>query len=94
MNQSKFIFAGVIIKENKRYTGICLELDVATEGETVEETKTNLLEAVTVYLETAIESNLPVLRPIPAEEDPVNVAPDNVVEKFPLKVDVKIHTYA
>ena len=59
-----FVFTGSVIKEIEVYSSLCIELDVASQGDTKEEAKQNLLEAVTLYLETAIESNLPLIRPV------------------------------
>ena len=35
------------------YVALCLELDVASQGPTVEEAKANLTEALSLFLETA-----------------------------------------
>lgn len=50
------------------FTGICLELNVASEGDTLEEAKANLTEAVELYLDHAVESGRfeqMVPRPVP-----------------------------
>ena len=62
---------GLIEKEGDRYTALCLELNVATFGDTVEEAEANLREAVELYLEDVREAGdeiefLP--RPAPQEE--------------------------
>ncbi len=62
MDNLKFVYIGIIIKEEEGYSALCPELDVASEGETIREAKLNLFEAVTLYIETAIESNLPLNR--------------------------------
>lgn len=41
----------VIIKEGKWYVARCVELGVASQGKTVAEAKSNLREAVELYLE-------------------------------------------
>jgi predicted RNase H-like HicB family nuclease len=61
----------LIEKEGDRYTALCLELNVATFGDTVEEANVNLREAVELYLEDVMEAGdeidfLP--RPAPQEE--------------------------
>ncbi len=94
MNKNTFTFVGVILKEDESYSSLCLELDVASQGATVQEAKDALIEAATLYLESAIESNLPYMRPVPQEEDPRRVSPEQVVEIFPLKVDIAVHAYA
>ncbi len=39
--------------ETKGYSVLCTELDVASQGETVEESLKNIKEAIELYLETA-----------------------------------------
>jgi len=94
MNKSKFIFTGVLVKEKSSVTALCLELDVVTEGNTTEQAKNNLMEAVSLYIETAIENNLPIMRPVPEEENPLVIQSKQILEKFPLKIDFEIHAYA
>ncbi len=94
MNGDNFTFTSVIVKEGKSYTALCLELDVASQGETVQEAKDALAEATTLYVESAIESNLPILRPVPLEEDPRRVTPEQVVETFSLKVNIAVSAHA
>ena len=52
----KLFLHGVIEKENGLYSALCLELDVASQGKTIEDAKKNLQEAVAIYLEDVIES--------------------------------------
>jgi len=86
---------GIVTKEDDElFSSLCLELDVASAGETVEEAQTSLLEAVTLYIESAIESNLPIIRPVPLDENPQRENPDAVMAIFPFKVNVAIHAYA
>ncbi len=94
MQANEFIFTGIIFKEADRYTSLCPELDVASEGGAADEASTNLLEAITLYLETAVEANLPYLRPIPPQEDPRMTSPESVVKIFNLRVDFQIRAYA
>ena len=44
-------FPAVITKEGKYYVAHCPELDVASQGKTVEEALQNLKEAIELYLE-------------------------------------------
>jgi predicted RNase H-like HicB family nuclease len=44
---------GLIKKQGKLYSAICLELDVASQGKTPEEAAKNLKEAIFLYLEDA-----------------------------------------
>lgn len=52
----KVILHSIIEKEKNLYSALCLELDVASQGRTVEEAKKNLKEAVAVYLEDVLQS--------------------------------------
>ena len=55
-------FTAIIEREDDGYVAVCPELDVASQGETVEEARDNLVEAIALLLETAdlseIESRL------------------------------------
>lgn len=48
-------FTGFLRKENKGYSAFCPEFEVASCGDTIEEAKKNLVEAVELYLESAKE---------------------------------------
>ncbi len=93
MENPIFVFTGVIIKEDEGYSSLCLELDVASQGETIEEAKLNLIEAVTLYLETAIENNLPVIRPVLEGENPVKTRSEDVVEIFRINIEFQVRAY-
>ena len=47
-----------IEKEDSGYVSLCPELDIASQGETVEEAKENLKEAVELFFETASKSEI------------------------------------
>ncbi|MEW5745409.1 MAG: hypothetical protein AB1805_08250 [Nitrospirota bacterium] len=94
MQSAEFVFTGIVFKEGERYNSLCPELDVASEGETVKEASGYLIEAVSLYLETAIEANLPYLRPIPRNEDPRITNPESIITTFNLKVDFQIKVHA
>ena len=49
-------FAAVITKEETLYVALCPELDVASQGETIEEALGDLKEAIELYLETLPEN--------------------------------------
>ena len=51
-------FTAVIYRENGGYVSLCPELDVASQGESVEEASTNLRDAVELFLETASASEV------------------------------------
>ena len=93
-HQDQFEFTGAIFKEGKWYVSLCLDLDVASQGRTLREARKMLAEAVSLYLETCFESNLPYLRPVPPEEDPRRNPRRNFVETFPLKVGFRVHAVA
>ena len=46
-------FSALLQREGDGYVAICPELDVASQGGTVEEARANLKEAVELFLETA-----------------------------------------
>jgi predicted RNase H-like HicB family nuclease len=85
-------FTGIILKEGHWYISLCPELDVASQGKTIAQAKSMLKEAVALYLETAFESNLSYLRPIPPSENPLLTNPKSVLETFCL--DVQLHVVA
>lgn len=51
-------FTGLIEREGDGYVSLCPELDIASQGDTVEEARRNLIEAVTLFLETADPSEI------------------------------------
>jgi predicted RNase H-like HicB family nuclease len=83
-------FTGVVVKEEKAFSSLCFELDVASCGRTASQAKRMLLEAVTLHLETAMESNLPYLRPVPPSENPILTSPDTIYEMFDFDVDLHL----
>ena len=44
---------GLIEREGSGYVSLCPELDVASQGDTVDEARQNLIEAVELFFETA-----------------------------------------
>jgi len=46
-------FTAIIQRERKWYVALCPELDVASQGKTVEGARRNLTEAVELFLEEA-----------------------------------------
>jgi predicted RNase H-like HicB family nuclease len=92
-DKTSFVFSCVLIKEDEGYSALCLELDVASQGETIEEAKKNIIEAMTLYLETAMESNLPIIRPVPYDDNPYVMQPEKVIETFKVNVDLEINAY-
>lgn len=52
MSQRRQLTA-LIEREGNGYVALCPELDIASQGDTVEEAKSNLVEAVELFFETA-----------------------------------------
>lgn len=46
-------FTAIIQRENDGFVALCPELDVASQGDTAEEARANLTEAVKLFLEAA-----------------------------------------
>jgi predicted RNase H-like HicB family nuclease len=46
-------FTVIIERENNGYVSLCPELDIASQGDTIEEAKINLKEAIELFLEYA-----------------------------------------
>lgn len=46
-------FTAIIEREGDGYVSLCPELDIASQGDTIEEARTNLSEAVALFLECA-----------------------------------------
>jgi len=54
----KHTLTAILIREGDGFVALCPEIDVASQGETVEEAKANLKEAVELFFECASESEL------------------------------------
>jgi len=48
----------IIEREGNGYVALCPELDVASQGDTIESARRNLQEAVELFLETAAPSEI------------------------------------
>ena len=48
----------IIEREDDGFVALCPELDIASEGFSVEEARTNLAEALTLFFETAAPSEI------------------------------------
>jgi predicted RNase H-like HicB family nuclease len=46
-------FTAIIEREDEWYVAFCPELDIASQGQTVEEARFNLIEALELFFETA-----------------------------------------
>ena len=51
-------FTAIIEREGAGYVALCPELDIASQGDTVEEARSNLVEAIELFLETAEPSEV------------------------------------
>lgn len=49
---------GIIESEGNSYVSLCPELDIASQGKTVEEARSNLVEALELFFETASPSEI------------------------------------
>ena len=57
MHRTEHIIA-VIGREDGLYVALCPEYDIASQGASVEEAKTNLVEAVELFFESASEAEV------------------------------------
>ena len=51
-------FTAIIEREGEGYVSLCLELDIASQGDTVEQARNNLTEALELFFEYASESEI------------------------------------
>jgi predicted RNase H-like HicB family nuclease len=51
-------FPAIIEREQNGYVSLCPELDIASQGKTVEESRNNLVEALELFFETADPSEI------------------------------------
>jgi len=51
-------FTAIIEREGDGFVALCPELDVASQGDTIEEARRNLQEAVELFLESADPSEI------------------------------------
>jgi len=56
--QKKHQFTAVIEREENIYVSLCPELDIASQGKTVEEARENLQEAIELFFETASKQEI------------------------------------
>jgi predicted RNase H-like HicB family nuclease len=48
----------IIGREDDEFVALCPELDVASQGSSIEDARTNLVEALTLFFETADQSEI------------------------------------
>jgi predicted RNase H-like HicB family nuclease len=63
----KRTFTASITHEGDWFIAQCLEVDVASQGETAEEALANLGEALSLYFTPPVATALPDLRPVEIE---------------------------
>ncbi|GET39473.1 type II toxin-antitoxin system HicB family antitoxin [Microseira wollei] len=51
-------FTAIIERENDGYVALCPELDIASQGDTVEQARANLIEALELFFEVADPSEI------------------------------------
>lgn len=56
--KNKRNFTAIIEREGDGYVALCPELDIASQGITIEESRHNLAEAIGLFLETASASEI------------------------------------
>ena len=54
----KHQFTAIIEREDEGYVSLCPELDIASQGESIEQAKANLVEAIELFLEVASPSEI------------------------------------
>jgi predicted RNase H-like HicB family nuclease len=54
----KQTFTALIHREDNGYVALCPELDTASQGDTIEESRRNLIEAVELFFESAEPSEV------------------------------------
>ncbi len=86
-------FDAVVTKEDNIYCSLCIELNIASEGETLDESKRNLTEAVKDYLELSLENNLPFERWVPDEDNPL-LNGSEIIDYSKIEVNMNLFEYA
>ncbi len=51
-------FTALLEREGDMYVSLCPELDIASQGKTIEESRDNLREAIELFLETASQNEI------------------------------------
>jgi predicted RNase H-like HicB family nuclease len=51
-------FTAIIEREEDGYVSLCPELDIASQGDTIEEARDNLREALELFFETASQAEI------------------------------------
>jgi predicted RNase H-like HicB family nuclease len=56
--KKNYQFTAIIEREGSGYVSLCPELDIASQGDTVEDARKNLAEALELFFEHAMESEI------------------------------------
>ena len=88
------ILDAIITREGNRFCSLCLDLDIASEGDTINDAKENLLEAIEGYIESALEFDIPLLREVPFEDNPLHADKSSVIEVFKIVCPISLEQYA
>jgi len=56
--KKQHVFTAIIEHEGDGYTALCPELDIASQDDSVEEARKNLIEAIELFFETASEADI------------------------------------
>ncbi|OHB73187.1 MAG: hypothetical protein A2Z25_04300 [Planctomycetes bacterium RBG_16_55_9] len=56
--KKRHAFTAIIEHEGDGYIALCPELDIASQGDSVEEARKNLIEAIELFFETASETEI------------------------------------
>ncbi len=93
VSEERSFFDAVVTMEENIFCSLCIELNVASEGETLEESKKNLSEAVKDYLELSIINKLPFERWVPDEDNPI-LNKSEIIDLFKIEVNMNLFEYA
>ena len=52
------VFTAMVQKEDDGWVSFCPELDIASQGESIEQARANLVEAIELFFETASETEI------------------------------------
>ena len=52
------LFTAIIEREDDAFVALCPELDIASQGSSIEEARQNLIEALTLFFEVAEEPEI------------------------------------
>ena len=87
MGKPRLKFDCVLLREGNGYSALCLNVSVASQGETPAKTKRALKDAVELYLDDARKNNRTYVRPVPESEDPRTRKPESIVSVYKIGVD-------